>query len=162
MDPLRYARFGATAIMAGASPTLAIGTPDTLPSGPVVHVFASCQSDSTSYRLGMWTTGTDRQTSTSGLAEKFDRLADMWRRETAGLSSPNRITMHPAYQAIIALGEEVVPFILDRMNTSPSHWFAALRAIYYPTDPVPRDDWGDVDAMHDHWVRWIHEHHRQR
>ena len=40
--------------------------------------------------------------------QKFQRLAALWRAETAHLSSTTRMFNHPAYQEIIALGAPVM------------------------------------------------------
>jgi hypothetical protein len=64
---------------------------------------------------------------------------------------------HPAYQAIIALGPPVVPFLLRDLEREPVHWFEALQAItgeYL----VPRTDWGNIPAMVAAWLAWGRRH----
>jgi hypothetical protein len=51
---------------------------------------------------------------TESIAERFDRLAEMWRVDSAFQSSIQQIAMHPAYQEIIGMGSEGVPLILKR------------------------------------------------
>lgn len=89
------------------------------------------------------------------LAEEFRMLAEQWRNETRFESSLTEITEHPAYQAIIELGDEVVHILLDelRRRREPELWFAALREIT-GVDPIRPDHWGNVRAMADDWLRW--------
>ena len=88
-----------------------------------------------------------------GLAERFARLAAQWRSETAMLSSVTEMAMHPAYQAIIGLGPEVVPLLIRDLAGQPSHWFWALKAIT-GIDPVAPADRGNVKKMIDAWLEW--------
>ena len=77
------------------------------------------------------------------LDQRFTRLAAQWRSETALFSSVTEMAMHPAYQAIIGLGPEVVPLLIRDLAGQPSHWFWALKAIT-GIDPVAPADRGNV------------------
>ncbi|MBI5057248.1 MAG: hypothetical protein HZB61_11610 [Nitrospirae bacterium] len=44
---------------------------------------------------------------------RFQILKLEWESETAHLSSITEISMHPAYQQIIGMGQVAVPFILS-------------------------------------------------
>jgi hypothetical protein len=88
--------------------------------------------------------------------EKFDRLARRWRRETAVLSSSMDIAMHPAYQAIIGMGETAVPLILESLARRLEHWFWALEAITQ-NNPVPRRFRGNIEEMMRAWLEWGRE-----
>lgn len=70
------------------------------------------------------------------LEGRFRRLATIWHRETAYLSSMTEASSHPAYQEIIRLGPEVVPLLLRDLEAHHNHWFAALRAIT-GAEPIP-------------------------
>ena len=90
------------------------------------------------------------------VAEKqaeFERLATEWKQETAHLSSPGAIAEHRAYQAIIGMGKEVIPFILRDLENSRAQWFWALRSIARES-PVRAEDRGDIRAMTDAWLNW--------
>jgi hypothetical protein len=89
----------------------------------------------------------------SFLAETFRRMAEEWRQSTMFESSMDRITGHPAYRAIVQLGEEVLPLLLEELRQQPEPWFTALRQITQ-TDPVRQEQRGDMKAMADAWVRW--------
>jgi hypothetical protein len=60
---------------------------------------------------------------------RFEILAEWWRQDTITLSSPSRKIAHPAYQRIIALGEPMIPYILEELRDKGGAWFAALEQI---------------------------------
>lgn len=90
-------------------------------------------------------------------AEKFSRLVEQWRSETAFVSSATDMAMHPAYQAIIGMGEDAVPLLLRELERAPDHWFWALKAIT-GADPVPDEVKGQMDGMAQAWLRWGQMH----
>jgi hypothetical protein len=85
--------------------------------------------------------------------EQFQKLADQWKSETINLSNMRKIIEHPAYQAIIAMGSEAVPFILEDLQKECGHWFHALTAITGES-PVPKGRWGHIQEMSDAWINW--------
>ncbi|MBI4527519.1 MAG: hypothetical protein HY695_27300 [Deltaproteobacteria bacterium] len=87
------------------------------------------------------------------LAQKFRALADAWQEQTAHISSPTTIAMHPAYQQIIGMGRPVVPLILQDMSKEPKQWFWALTSIT-GVNPVPRQDQGRIKKMVEAWLYW--------
>src|SRR5712692_2647132 len=91
------------------------------------------------------------------IEERFNRLAAIWKSETRFLSSTTKVAEHPAYQEIITMGEEVVPFILRDLESKPDLWFKALRAIT-GAQPVPTADAGNVDLMTKAWLSWGRKH----
>ena len=86
----------------------------------------------------------------------FLTLAQEWREATKLDSSMDRITRHPAYRAIMNLGDEVVPLLLEELRKRPEPWFTALRHIT-GANPVAREQRGDMKAMASAWVRWGQE-----
>jgi hypothetical protein len=84
---------------------------------------------------------------------KFSRLKYEWQKDTMFMSSITDIAMHPAYQQIIGLGKEVLPFIMNELSIEPALWFWALKAIT-GADPVPPDRRGDMQAMASEWIKW--------
>jgi hypothetical protein len=86
----------------------------------------------------------------------FLMLAQGWRDATKFESSMDRITRHPAYRAIMDLGDEVVPLLLEELRRRPEPWFTALRHIT-GANPVAHDQRGDMNAMASAWVRWGQE-----
>ena len=87
------------------------------------------------------------------LVEKFGRLTQQWREETAGFSSPTRMTSNQAYLSIIALGQSVVPLILEELRDHGGFWYPALKAIT-GENPVPTSAIGNPRLMKDAWLKW--------
>ncbi len=94
---------------------------------------------------------------TGKVNQKFTTLAARWRAETAWTSSVSQTVMHPAYQEIIGMGRDVVPYLLQALAQQPEHWFWALRAIT-GEDPVRPEQRGQIDAMTQAWLQWGREH----
>lgn len=92
------------------------------------------------------------------LEEQFHTLAEDWREATLLQSSLSEITAHPAYRAIINLGQDVVPLLLRELEVRPSLWFTAIREIT-GVNPVRPEDRGHVDKMTRAWLRWGKEQH---
>ena len=85
--------------------------------------------------------------------ERFRRLAASWHRDTDCLSSMEAAASHPAYQEIIGLGAEVVPFLLRDLAENHTHWFTALETIT-GAQPISVADAGNVPRMAEAWLRW--------
>jgi hypothetical protein len=64
--------------------------------------------------------------SNQSLGERFEQLFQQWKKETLMTSNGDEIIGHPAYRKIIALGKQVVPFILIKLQEDPQHLFHAL------------------------------------
>jgi hypothetical protein len=94
-----------------------------------------------------------KATKDSVVAKQFELLAEQWKSETELVSSTTAMVTHPAYQAIIALGPAVVPFLLRDLEREPIHWFEALQAIT-GADPVPCEHWSKIEAMRTDWLAW--------
>lgn len=87
------------------------------------------------------------------LRERFAQLAQRWREETRWLSSTTEAAMHPAYQAVIGMGWDALPLILEELRADSGHWFWALKAIT-GEDPVSEADRGSIQRMRDAWLQW--------
>ena len=85
--------------------------------------------------------------------ERFQELADQWQEETVLLSNSDRKNAHPALQEIISMGQPVVPFILERMQSQGGHWFEALQQIT-GARPVPPESRGRIKEMTQAWLEW--------
>ena len=85
--------------------------------------------------------------------QRFDRLAQKWKKETGHLSKVTRRCTHPAYQEIIGMGVAVVPLILHELKESRDDWFWALSAIT-SENPITEADAGNVLKMTEAWLRW--------
>lgn len=87
---------------------------------------------------------------------KFRELTRQWQDETATSSSVTEMAMHPAYQQIIGMGRDALPFIFRELEKAPHHWFWALRAIT-GENPVKPEHRGNLDAMTKDWLEWAEE-----
>jgi|SRR5579863_652454 len=84
---------------------------------------------------------------------RFHKLRTTWEHENRCESDVNRIVNHPAYQEIIKLGWDVVPYIIRENANSPGHWHTALNKIT-GQDPVPDEHAGDLAAIAQDWIAW--------
>ncbi len=102
-------------------------------------------------RDAIWLVRTD--TEVDSVEHKFARLRDEWKSTRGPASSSAKLAMHPAYQSIIGMGFDAVPFILRELAANLDGWFWALRAIT-EEDPVPELDRGNGEAMRQAWLKW--------
>ena len=93
----------------------------------------------------------------TALQVEFERLAAEWKRDTAHLSSSSGIAQHSSYQAIIGMGKEAIPFILEDLEVTRAQWFWALSAITRESAIRPEHR-GDVDSMTADWLEWGRRH----
>jgi hypothetical protein len=92
----------------------------------------------------------------TSLKRRFQELVDQWREETAHMSSAISFSQHPAYLRIIGMGPAVLPFILEDLARTRSHWFTALSLIT-GENPIPSADKGKVRKMAEAWITWGRE-----
>jgi hypothetical protein len=90
---------------------------------------------------------------TSEIEATFAKLAEQWRSETGMFSVVSRISMHPAYQRIIGMGQPAVPLILSELEREPDHWFWALNAIT-GANPINVEQRGKIHQMAQAWIEW--------
>ncbi len=90
------------------------------------------------------------------LEQRFRRLEAQWKADTEFLSDAGKIVNHPAFRAIIALGEEIVPVMLRDLQARPSLWVWALPEIT-GVNPVAPTDGGNIRKMTDAWLQWGRE-----
>ena len=98
------------------------------------------------------TASTPRQ-SRNPSPERLRRLEAQWNSDTEFLSDAGKIMNHPAFQAIIGLGHEVVPLLLRDLESQPSLWVWALPDIT-GEDPVAAADRGNIRKMTAAWLQW--------
>jgi hypothetical protein len=95
------------------------------------------------------------------IEQQFRRLEAQWKADTLFLSDPGKIMGHPAMQAIIAIGEGVVPFILRDLQDKPSLLVWALPQITGENLAPPRVEGGflkwNLHAQIEAWLRWGRE-----
>ncbi|MCP3104621.1 hypothetical protein LZ198_37735 [Myxococcus sp. K15C18031901] len=96
----------------------------------------------------------------SEVATRFDALAARWELHCADhreSSNPSVFLDHPTFEALVEMGPEAVPHIIERYRYGSLFWGAALRRITGVTtfgDGVV----GDLDATRRHWLEWWDAH----
>jgi hypothetical protein len=94
-------------------------------------------------------------------AHRFYSLAETWQRECAHFSSLREMVLHPAYQQIIGMGREALPFLLRELERKPDHWGWALCAIT-GENPVPPEHRGRLADIARDWLEWARKKGIQR
>lgn len=89
---------------------------------------------------------------------KFTELKSIWENETMWFSDVSEITNNSAYREIIDLGEDVLPFIFEDLDTNNNHWFYALNSIT-GSDPISTNHKGIFPQMKNDWLNWASENH---
>jgi hypothetical protein len=95
-----------------------------------------------------------KQSRQTEIEPEFQRLARQWYRETAKFSLIQKKAMHPAYQRIIGMGPDALPWIFRELETSRGHWLWALTAITGKDVAKPEQTF---DEAVDEWLKWGHE-----
>lgn len=83
----------------------------------------------------------------------FDSLFHIWVLKGMLLSNPNAFKGYPEYRQLIALGPEILPYVLREIDEEPLHCFLLLRELT-GENPVPQEDMGNVKRMINAWKRW--------
>ena len=84
---------------------------------------------------------------------EFERLAYEWLEQRPRGVDVAQMIRHPAYQAIIDIGADAVPWLLERLAQHPDRWFHALNQITN-AHPVQPEHQGIVPAMAQDWTAW--------
>jgi len=85
------------------------------------------------------------------LEKEFNQLANKWYAETRKQSSAEQMILHPAYQQIIGMGKDVLPFIFRELKKTRAHWIWALAMILRDDKAKPGMKFREaVDA----WLAW--------
>ena len=86
--------------------------------------------------------------------EDFERLANEWERNRRRGVDLADMAMDTAYQQIIGMGPQAIPWLLERLEEKPDHWFWALNAITRLDNVVPEESYGNLSEMADAWLNW--------
>ena len=87
------------------------------------------------------------------LRDRFAKLSRQWEKETLNISSVQQIVLNSNYQAIIGMGPQVIPLILDAMQEKPGFWFWALISLT-GENPANNEVRGDIRHMTEAWLEW--------
>jgi hypothetical protein len=97
------------------------------------------------------------ETDTATLRRRFHEQADKWACETAHLSSPTQMMMHPSYVAILGMAreneDEIIRLMLHDLQDKRRLWFWALSYLT-KENPIKQTDAGKLDKMIQAWVVW--------
>lgn len=87
------------------------------------------------------------------------RLLAHWRDETAGLSSLRAIAEHPSLRAIVAMGDDAVPYLLRELARGRGGLVLG-HALHMITgaQPVAAAHAGRLDRVRAEWLAWAEEH----
>ncbi len=96
---------------------------------------------------------TKYESETARIEKEFNILAEQWYLETLHSSGYLDKILHPAYQRIIGLGKDVIPFILRELQDAPTDWFWALRALT-GEDPTNAAQAGKKEELAKAWLKW--------
>lgn len=85
------------------------------------------------------------------LEKVFHDLVKEWRDDTFFQSSLSDMCFHPAYQTIMAMGKDALPFVFKDLEENCGHWFYALKFIV-------RNDIADgaqtFEDARERWLKW--------
>jgi hypothetical protein len=85
------------------------------------------------------------------LEAEFKELASQWYDDTRNISSAEQIVLHPAYQKIIGMGKDALPFVFRELKKTRGHWIWALAMILREDKAKPGMKFREaVDA----WLAW--------
>ena len=87
------------------------------------------------------------------LEQRFLELAEEWRSATLFDSFVGDLDQDPPYQAIIAMGEAALPWILRDLAQTGDHWFHALHEIT-GENPAADAQPGRIGEFRDAWLQW--------
>ena len=96
---------------------------------------------------------------TESLRAEFIELVRRWRSERGYTSFTAEIVRCPSYRKIVAMGEDALPLIFERLRDegdNPDHWDFALSEIT-GCDPVPEEAYGYMDRIAGCWLEWAEE-----
>lgn len=98
-----------------------------------------------------WRRSTFRILKASPSRDEFQALAEQWHRETLHASSITKKVLHPSYQRIMAMGKPALPWILDDLHKTRSHW---LWALHFITGKDPAEPSVNFNQAVDAWLQW--------
>lgn len=89
----------------------------------------------------------------AAIRDSFHELADELEDAAAGLSSTRRAARYPAFVEILALGDSVIPEVIERLKTSGNRplWLRVLGTL---TPFPPGAGESTIDDAADAWIRW--------
>ncbi len=91
------------------------------------------------------------------VSRRFRDLSIQWHEAGRFRSNTRTLRTHPVYSELVALGEPIVPMILEELKREADvSWFCVLSAIT-GENPIPASVAGRVDEMACAWLDWGRE-----
>jgi hypothetical protein len=90
------------------------------------------------------------------IEQKFNRLTQKWKEDTAGVASPTKKILNLNYLTILTLREKAIPLILRELERESDDWFLLLK-ILTEQNPVKSEDVGSPKRVTEAWLRWGRE-----
>ena len=97
----------------------------------------------------------ENRSAKSALEREFEMLSAKWKKETRPHSSLSLIYTHPAYQRIIGMGRDGLPFVLKDLSENPARWFYALK-LMAGTDVA--NGISKFEDARETWLKWGRDH----
>jgi hypothetical protein len=91
---------------------------------------------------------------TEALRAQFRTLAEQWKRDRQGGSTVAKMMKNPAYIAIVEMGKNAIPLILEELDRDVDFWFGALQQLAGGVNPVSDHSMGNLIEMRDAWIWW--------
>jgi hypothetical protein len=88
------------------------------------------------------------------LQRQFSKLASIWQQETKYSSFHYFSVRHPAFRAILSLGEPIIPYILDRISQKPDWTILAIPEIIGEVPNTRPESRGRLPMLTEDTLRW--------
>jgi hypothetical protein len=96
---------------------------------------------------------TERSSVDRVLENTFQRLYQKWNEETMNISNSDDMFRNKYYKAIIEMGRDAVPHIINQLRRKPNHLFDALMRIT-KANPIKPNHAGRIKEMAKDWIEW--------
>lgn len=87
---------------------------------------------------------------------RFEKLAREWVDGTEYFSSSHAMEQHPAFDEIVAMGKDAIPWVLDayERGMEHGHWWLLLADLTGETPDIRPEDAGKMVEVRRAWLRW--------
>jgi hypothetical protein len=93
--------------------------------------------------------------------DRFHRLLMQWRFDTYFSPLMKEAIDDPSFQAIVKMGEEIVPWVIEEIRHNPDFLVLALHFVIPKENPVPVASRGKISEMVDAWLTWYDRAYRK-
>ena len=92
--------------------------------------------------------------------EQFNECIEKISYDTGMYSDLGMIKRHDWYPALKDSGRSILPFVFRRLESDieGGNWICViLLADITGANPIPREDYGRLIKIREHWINWGHE-----